>query len=357
MKANWLAIAALMAGLYAADKSLANLEAREVRAEARNHYRNGQNLVAAGKNTAAIDELRRAHTLERTNRDFELALAGALLTAGRTDEAEQLVGEILSRNSNDGRANFLMARIRVAQDRFDDSVSFYHRAIYGSWPDGSTAEITNARLELADQLAKRGRSEELLSELLLLDGGSPAIAKKVAGLYLEAGSAVRAEAAYQALIKENPEDADAWAGLGQAELRRGEYGTAHAAFAAELKIHPDDPAAETRVQLANRLADLDPTSRRLGSAEKFRRSQQILDLVETETRECLQKQAVPQALGNLFVSSAKLKAEKTSKTPSNEAAESRLELAAEIWKARLQACSTKPAAEDPMTLLIAKISQ
>jgi tetratricopeptide (TPR) repeat protein len=357
MKATWLVIAALMAGLYGVDKSLASLEAREVSKEARDHYRNGRRLLAAGEAPAAIDEFRRAHTLERTNRDFELALASAQLTAGRSDEAEHLAEEILNRNSNDGRANYLLARIRAAQDRFDDSVSFYHRAIYGSWPDGSAADKTNARLELAGYLAQRGRNAELLSELLLLDGSSSANARRIAELYLAAGSTARAEAAYRSILKQDPNDTAAWAGLGEAELKRGEYRLAHAAFGAVVNLDQGNTTAEARVQLSDQLTKLDPTSRHLGSLEKFKRSREILDLVEAETITCLQGQIPPDALHNQFASAEKLKGEKTASMPSNEAAETRLELAGEIWKARLQACKTRPGDDDPLALLISKISQ
>jgi tetratricopeptide (TPR) repeat protein len=371
MKGRWLdnltapggtvfVVAALMTGLYIVDKALASLETREVTAEARRHYAEGQSLLAAGKAAAAVDEFRHAHTLMRTNRDFDLALASAELTAGRPEDAEQMLSEILSRNSNDGRANFLMARVRVAQNRFNEAVPFYHRAIYGSWADGSNADKTDARLELADELAKRGRSEELLSELLLLDAPSardPKLARKVAALYLEAGSASRAEAEYRAMLKLNPKDPDAFLGLGETELRRGEYRLAHAAFGGALRYRPDDPKIAARMQLADQLAQLDPTSRRLGSEEKFRRSEEILYRVEDATLDCLKGQAVPPQLHDLIDQSTKLRAQKLTAMPSNEAAEMRLEMAEQIWKARLQACPSQPAADDPLKILIAKMEQ
>jgi tetratricopeptide (TPR) repeat protein len=360
VKATWLVVAALMAALYASDKFLAKLETREVTAEAQNLYRNGRKLLAGGKAAEAVDILRRAHAMERTNRSFDLALADAQLTAGRTEDAERTLNELLDRNSNDGRANFLMARVRTAQDRFEDSVAFYHRAIYGSWTDGGARDKMDARLELADQLARRGRTEELLSELLLLDGaaaGDPQVALKLAGLYLEAGSATRAETAYRALIAQDPQDADAYEGLGEAELRRGEYRMAHAAFGAVLKNRPGDQKAEAQLRLTDRLVGLDPTSRRLGSQEKFRRSQEILSLVEEETSGCLKDQTVPDALRELLEQSARLRAEKAAAMPSNEAAESRLELAVQIWKARLQVCTAKPAEDDPLRIIIAKMEQ
>jgi tetratricopeptide (TPR) repeat protein len=355
-----LAVAGVMIVLYGVDKSLASLESREVNAEARGLFEAGQKLMSAGKADAAVNDFERAHALDRTNRDFELALASAQLTAGKADDAEQTVMEVLDRDSNDGRANYLMARVRVAQNRFDNAVSYYHRAIYGSWADGSGAERTEARLELAEQLAKRGRNQELLSELLLLDSTArktPQLDKKLAALYLEAGSAARAEAAYRAMVRANRMDAEAYEGLGQAELRLGEYRAAHSAFASALKYRPDDPKAAKRMQLADRLADLDPTSRRLGSVEKFKRSQEILYLTEDAAMDCMKGRELPGALHDLLAISQKMRMEKMSGMPSNEAAEARLELAGQIWKARLQACPTEPSEEDPLTIIIRKVEQ
>jgi cytochrome c-type biogenesis protein CcmH/NrfG len=339
---------------------LAALERREVQAEALDRYRQGQDLLAAGKASDAVDAFRRAHALERMNRNYDLALAGALLTAGHAEDAEQRLGELLGRNPNDGRANLLMARVRVAQDRFADAAASYHRAIYGAWPDGSAADKTAARLELAGELAKRGRSEELLSELLLLDAtaaGDEKLAMTLAGLYLEAGSAARAEAAYREILRKDPENADAYEGLGEAELRRGEFSTAHAAFREASKYRPDDAGAAARVKLADELARLDPTSRRLMSAEKFARSSEILARVEAEAQDCLKGRAAPAELRDLLAASGKLKAERTGAMPSNEAAESRLEMAEQLWKVRLRVCAEQPGAEDAMRILMNKMEQ
>jgi tetratricopeptide (TPR) repeat protein len=349
MKTTMLAVAGIMIGLYAVDKALANLEEREVTAQAAGFYADGQKLLSAGKAAAAVDDFRRAHTLARTNRSFDQALAGAQLTAGRPADAEATLADILSSNTNDSRANLLMARVRLVEGRFDDGVAFYHRAIYGTWTDGSEADKTNARLELAEQLAKRGRSEELLSELLLLDNEAqknPQLSKKVAALYLDAGAAQRAAAAYRQLVKADPKDAEAYEGLGEAELRLGDYRAAHSAFTAAQR----DPAL---VQLADRLAEIDPTSRRLASAEKFRRSQEILRLAENAAMDCLKGGTPPDGLRDLLTAAEKMRSERVGAMPSNEAAEARLALAEQIWKERDPSCAIAP--DDPLSIIIRKI--
>jgi tetratricopeptide (TPR) repeat protein len=354
-----IAVACSMIALYGIDRSLARLETNEVESEAQGLYAAGQKLLNTGRPGEAVDAFQRAHSLDRTNRDFELSLAAAQLAAGKAGDAERALSDALNRDSNDGRANLLMARVLKAEGRFDDAVSYYHRAIYGAWPSQAGRERTDARLELADQLAKRGRDQELLSEVLLLDNdaqGDPILARKVAELYLQAGSAGRAAAAYHALIRANPRDADAYVGLGEAELERGDYHAAHSAFAAALRDRPEDPKAAARVRLADQLAELDPTSRRLSSREKFRRSQQILSLTEDATVNCLRGQTSNE-LHDLLAAAAKLRAERAPATPTNEAAEARLELAGRIWKSRLRSCSAPPAPADSLTIIHKKIEQ
>jgi hypothetical protein len=79
--------------------------------------------------------------------------------------------------------------------------------------------------------------------------------------------------------------------------------------------------------------------------------------VEEQTLDCLKGQPLPASLHDSLAESAKLLAEKTGAIPSNEAAEIRLEMAEQLWNARLQMCSTQPPADDPLRILIAKMEQ
>ena len=71
-------------------------------------------------------------------------------------------------------------------------------------------------------------------------------------------------------MREDPVDLSNAANLGEAELALGNY---HAAESAFSKAGEPD-----RTGLAETIAELDPTGRTLSSAEKFRRSEQILEL-------------------------------------------------------------------------------
>jgi tetratricopeptide (TPR) repeat protein len=158
-----------------------------------------------------------------------------------------------------------MARTVIALNQLDDADSFYHRAIYGSWSDGAPANQNRVRLELADWLAKRQSKDELLAELMPLQPAArrdPPMSRRLAELFLVAGSPARAAAEYRALIADHPEDAALYKGLGQAELESGNYRAAERAFQEALRKNPDDREIEERMRMIRAVIALDPTPRR-----------------------------------------------------------------------------------------------
>jgi tetratricopeptide (TPR) repeat protein len=225
----------------------------------------------------------------------------------------------------------------AAEGRVADAASYYHRAIYGSWHTDAARARAAARLELARFLAKQGARQELLSELLLLDQAQP----EVAALFLEAGSAARAAEAYRAALRRDPGDAGALTGLGEAELLRYNYHAARNAFREALRSKPEDAAIAARLQLAETLAELDPTSRRLSSAEKYRRSAAILARVQEELSACAQAPPAPAVRGPV----------------TNEMSEKVLQTAEDLWKQRLKACPQPPGPDDPLPVLFRELAQ
>ncbi len=359
-----IVVAGLMAGLYAVDRWLAALETREVNAEARGLYASGEQMLRAGDAEDAVNNFRRARYLDRGNRAYELALADAQLGNHRADEAKTTLENVLDRDSNDARANLLMARALVSTHELEDADSYYHRAIYGEWRGNAEAEKSKARVELAEMLAKEGKKQELLSEVLLLANDSQSMAsqstaglrKKVAEFYLQAGSPGRAGEAYRAMISEDSRNGEAYLGLGQAELQLGVFRAAETAFRSAVRLLPGNQRATEQVQVAEKLVDLDPTSRRLSSVEKFRRSRQILSLTEASVVECLKGKAVPDRLHDLMETADGLQKQKALPAPTNEMAEAQLTAAQDIWKARVDACGAAPV-NDVLTIIHRRIDQ
>jgi tetratricopeptide (TPR) repeat protein len=343
-----LIVLTIMVALYGVDEFLAAQEKSELDQEASSNFAAGQKLLKEGKPHRAVTNFARAHAIDRNNREYLLSLGSAQLMDGQFSAARATLGVALDDDSNDGRANLLMARLMAADGRFKDADSYYHRAIYGAWQLNRSNPAEKARLELANMLADHGSSHELLSELLLLDNEPAqdlATKKRIAALLLRSGSAQRAADAYRRLSREDRDDADIFVGLGQAEILAGNYPLAENAFLNALRRRLNDLHIQSQLEMVARLATLDPTLRRLSSAEKYRRSVAILDLVQDELDACIPyaKPAVPE--------------KKTGSPISNEMAEARLDRAEKLWKQRNEACKQLPSPGDPLPLLMKKLSQ
>jgi Flp pilus assembly protein TadD len=342
-----LIVFVVMVALYGVDKFLAARETSELDQEASNHYAAGRKLLAAGQPRQAVQEFARAHAIERTNREYLLSLATAELSDHRLSDARTALDDALEEDSNDGQANLLMARLMVEDGHYKDADSYYHRAIYGEWPPNASGPAARVRLELARMLSEHGGNQELLSELLLLENEPNrdlATKKEIAGLFLRAGAAQRAAAAYRDLIREDRGDADVYVGLGQAEILEGTYHAAENAFLEAMRRRPDDPRLQSQLAMVARLTVLDPTVRRLSSAEKYRRAVAIVDLVRKELDAC--RPGVSPAQPDVLRGPV-----------NNEMAEARLDQAEKLWKTREEVCQEPPAAEDPLPVLMRKLAQ
>jgi tetratricopeptide (TPR) repeat protein len=351
-------VAVSLVGLYTVDRVLANVERSEVEREANLEHRAGVAYLAAGRAEAALPHLSRASVLDRSNRDFRLDFAEALQRAGRHDQAEAQLREVLNRDSNDGRANLLMARAMTGADHSAEADEYYHRAIYGAWYRDPDAKRLQARLELADYLARQNRHQELLSELLVLQDAARTditLARRVAQLFLQAASPARAVQAYRDIIRTDPTNAVAYRDLGEAELRAGDFRSAESAFLAVIRHRPDDADAANRLRFASTLERMDPTSRRLPSAEKHRRSAALLAAVhDSITTNC------PAATNNADTKPLLDEAEQVLKARprgpvTNEASEAVISLAERLWNSETVACGTKQRPNDPLPLLMDKL--
>jgi tetratricopeptide (TPR) repeat protein len=352
---------AVTMGLWALDVFLARAEHSEIQAEAQRFYVRGTQMLHAGKTAQATDLLRRAHSMARGNRQYELGLIEALTAAGKPDEAETNLQHALQRNPNDGPVNLLAARLMVKTRRITDAEAYYHRAIYGSWPDASDAHRIETRMELIRLLAARGDEKSLLAELLPLQSEVQNDIQKrtqIAQLYLQAGSPNRAADVYRDLIREGHADEAAYAGLGEAELQMGRYRSAQSAFLSAFRRNPADTSIRGRMELAAMMAGLDPTIRQLGAAEKYARSSHVLERARDALNRCIAGRAASGRARDLLTKADEVIAARRPRTITNEAAEERLTLAEELWKARVAECGPRTSAEEePLKLIMQTLAQ
>jgi len=355
-------VAIVIAGLWSLDVFLARTDREAVREQATALHRQGMRLLQQHNSGNAVEMLRRSAAMQRDNREYQLDYVAALIAARKLPEADSNIATSLQAEPNSGPANLLAARLMVQEQKFSEAESHYHRAIYGAWPQNETEHRLAARLELARSLASRGKQAELLAELLPLEteaSGHPAILKQIAPLYEVAGSPARGANVFRDLLRNDPDDVEAYAGLGKAELAQGNYRAALAAFLSANRRHPGDREIQQEIALGNSLAAIDPTPRHIRSAEKYARSMEILKLVRDSLDRCIHERPVsgPDELPRLLEDCDRILATPVPLQLTNELAEARLTAAEQFWQARVRRCTSSTAdAEQPLRLLMAKLA-
>ena len=345
--------------LLAFDTALARIDRHANTVAALAEYKTGQRLFMARRTEESVDHFRAAATLDRDHSIYTVGLAQAILAQGRAPVADQLLRPVLDRDPKDGPANLQLARVLVTEGKADEAKSYYRLAIIGNW-QGTDAERnrTAARSELIDLLAQSGDKEDLLSELLPLQdqAQSDSARRKVAHLFVVAGSPDRASDMYRAILRQNPRDAEAYVGLAEATLATGNFNSARDHLEAAQKIAPDDTLIKHRMALTDSVIAMDPGQRGLAVDEQLRRSRALVQRTITAARKCLDVSspevaaALDSVTRGLVASAADI--------PRAQAIEENLSIAGTIWRMRGTRCSTqeKPE-EEALRLIQEKIAQ
>lgn len=313
-----------IAVLFAADTYLARMESSESAVEATRLFNEGRLLIARGDGVDAIERIRDALSIERTNRFYQQTLAQTQLAAGKTADAEATLDGLLESDPTDGQANLILGRVLAKESRFPEAISYFHRAIYGQWEQDAAQNRLRARFELIDLLAQRDSKEDLLAELLPVQDQVPRDLQaraRMGRLFLRAGSPTRAADIFRGIVQEAPANADGYAGLGESEFAQANYSAAARDFGDAVRLAPANDTVRKRSELCDELLELDPTLRGLSPAERLNRSRKLV---------------------NLKV---------------GQGTESNLDLAEELWKARAKECKSQPPSDDPLALVMARLAR
>jgi len=334
-------ILAAVVVLLAFDTALARVDVKGRQSYAAREFVAGERLLAEGKSEEAIEHLRTASTLDGDNSAYGTALAQAILVDGQPSAAEQILLPLLERNPTDGAANLAMARVLAKQGRDAQAKSYYHRAIYGLWPLSAEATRTIARFELIDLLARTNAKQELLSELLPIQDDSTndaAQRKRIARLFVVAGSPSRAVPILREVLRRDSQDADAYVALAEAALSLGDFAAARTNLLAAQKLTPADSSTlQARIILTDSVIALDPTQRGLSLGEQLRRSRNLVQITLASARSCLAAQA-PQVAAALD-SSRMLLVTPSGAEGQRQAIEQSLLLAEQLWGLRRTRCA------------------
>jgi Flp pilus assembly protein TadD len=348
-----------IAGLFVVDTFLVKIDRTESSVEAIRLFKQGQALLSRGENTQAIEQINDALEIQRDNRDFLRTLAQAQLGAGRTSDAETTLASLLETDSGDGEASLLMARVLTKEGRFPEASSFFHRAVYGHWDKDEQANRERARSELIDLLAQRNSKEDLLAELLAVQDRAPQdlhVRMRLGLLFLQAGSPARAGDVFHAILHDDPTNAGAYKGLGEAGFARGDYRGAERDFQAALRLAPNDASARHRLEVCTELLQLDPMLRGLTAEARFRRSLQLVQLTLNEINACGVRDSSADLKQLLDRANSSLTA-KVAAARLSEVAEANLDIAEQVWLARKKECRTPPDPNGPLALVLARLTQ
>jgi tetratricopeptide (TPR) repeat protein len=355
--ATFALILAAIVGLLLFDTALARVDATQRKAYAAREFDTGGRFIARGRVEDGIEHLRTASTLDGDNSAYSVALAQAILDDGRPKEAEQMLLPLLERDDADGATNLAMARVLAKEGRLDQAKSYYHRAIYGQWPRGAEKNRTAARFELIDLLARANAKQELLSELLPIQDDSTndvTQRKRIAHLFVVAGSPARAVVIFREILRRDSKDADAFVGLAEAALSLGDFGTARTDLLAAQKLMPEDSTSlKGRMALTDSVVALDPTQSGLSLPEQVRRSRNLVQTTLASVRRCLGVQAPQVAVA---LDSATLLLLSGAAAGQSQSVEQNLSLAEQLWGLRRSRCAPDRQ-EGALALIHGRIAQ
>jgi tetratricopeptide (TPR) repeat protein len=163
-------------------------------------YDRGQIAMSQGHPAEAVEDFRSALSFSSTNTDYQMALAEALASSGRTEEAAAYFSTLHDAEPGDGYLNLQLARLAVRRGNSQQAIDYYQTALNGLWRGQGTERRLQIRLELAQYLISLARPTEAQGQLLAAEGNSldnPAALFTIANLLRQADDPVDALTTFQ----------------------------------------------------------------------------------------------------------------------------------------------------------------
>jgi tetratricopeptide (TPR) repeat protein len=151
--------------------------------------------------------------------DIQVELAGILSSANHLDQASAIYQQVMAADPGNAAAWQGEVRLQHSLGRDADALNtiqsmypaMYTNAIHAPGFAVTVASVYEAlkKLDIAQDLLQKAVTEETNAG----EKPSPAIEMQLAGIYAERGNPQLAYPIYQQVLRENPDRADAWAGL------------------------------------------------------------------------------------------------------------------------------------------------
>lgn len=291
-----LLLLTLAAGVaFAAVSHLVNRYNANQQARGRKLYLQGLADVSAGKLDVAVEEFRAALTCDPSNPQYQLSLGRALRDTGRLDQAESYLLALWQRAPQDGTINLALGRVTARRGSVDDSIRYYHNAMYSVWSANADANRRKARMELIEFLLQKGARAEAQSELVALAASlppDPELHLETAQFFYQAQDYHDALSEYEEVLRLNRGDPTALAGAGEAAYRAGHYRTSQRYLQEAVKADPKDSHARQLLESAMSVLHTDPFVRRISDRERVRRLTAAFLHVGERLQSCARAKAV-----------------------------------------------------------------
>jgi tetratricopeptide (TPR) repeat protein len=199
------------------------------------HYLLGHALGALGQYDRAISELHIAKNLGYTNSDLYSATGYALHMKGDIERAIESYRLALEMDPDDTITMFNYGKALVAQRSYLAARLVLEDAVKS---DPEDAQSWIALGEVYEDLDELDLAFHAYERALILDPGSPDARCLAAHVCLMSGRLDEAEWEYKMAASENPEDSEAWAGLGEVLIAQERYHEALSVCRKALEIDP-----------------------------------------------------------------------------------------------------------------------
>ena len=203
---------------------------------------------------AAFQEVLAAVKDAKQQYSLKVAIAGTWLDEGKGPEARAAFEELLPMAEDVPTQTGYLQRIARAyyiENNIDASVATLEKAL-ALHPEG---DLTTLRL-IIDILVASGREQQAEPYMAKLPAGEKVDANALLNLGITAYNAGDMETAFvkfEAVLKDYPENPDAWYNLGRAQLGRGKIADAKAALEKFLQLAPNHAQAEDAKQFLSYL--------------------------------------------------------------------------------------------------------
>ena len=227
--------------------------------------------LSARKYDSAVTDFGSALLYSRDNYTYQLNLAEALIGLKRTGEAAAYLTNLWERQPEDGLVNLELARIAVQKGQTEQSLRYYHNAIYAAWPSDQEGKRRDARLELIEFLLNTGARAQAQSELIALQenlGDDPSQQERVGDLFQRAHDYEHALTAYRQSLKLERDNRASLAGAGFAAFQLGRYPLAQRYLEGAVAANPSDTRSADRLKMTEMVLGMDPFRRQLSVAQR-----------------------------------------------------------------------------------------